>query len=93
MTLRFDGKRKPERRQDAAFGTWGVALENGKVLHADQYKKTGTIFAVQIPEDFEVETLEGVMRGKAGAYLAIGAEGEMWPIDNAIFAKTYERMK
>jgi hypothetical protein len=91
--MRLDGRRKPERRSDAAFGTWGIVLSNGKYLTAAQYKKTGTIFAIQIPEDFEVETLEGVMRGKAGSWLAVGADGEMWPIDNAIFSKTYERMK
>lgn len=91
--MKFDGRRSTNRREAAAYGTWGVRLENGKMLTPAQYKKTGTIFAVQVPEDFEVETLEGNMRGKAGAWLAIGADGEMWPIDHAIFSKTYEKMK
>jgi hypothetical protein len=45
---------------------------------------------VQINEDFEVETLEGVLKGKAGDFLMIGVEGEMYPCDANIFYKTYD---
>lgn len=41
-------------------------------------------------EDFEVKTLEGLMKGKAGDYLATGIQGEQWPIKKNIFEKTYK---
>jgi hypothetical protein len=41
-------------------------------------------------ESFIVSTLEGLMTGKAGDYLAIGAYGEMYPIDKQVFEDTYE---
>lgn len=39
---------------------------------------------------FSVETKEGIMWGKAGDFLVIGIDGEKYPVDNAIFYKTYE---
>lgn len=45
---------------------------------------------VQIHEAFEVETLEGTFRGKAGDFLMIGIEGEMYPCEEQIFYKTYD---
>jgi hypothetical protein len=44
-------------------------------------------------EDFEVETLEGVMRGKAGDYLIIGVAGEKYPCKREIFERTYEKIE
>jgi hypothetical protein len=41
-------------------------------------------------EPFTVDTLEGVQRGKAGDYLAIGLHGEMYPIDKEVFEETYD---
>ena len=48
---------------------------------------------VQINEDFEVEILEGVLKAKAGDFLMIGVEGEMYPCDASIFYKTYDIVK
>ncbi len=53
-------------------------------------KKPIPMRCCQILEDFEVETLEGTMRGKAGDWLMVGASGEMWPIKDKIFRETYE---
>ena len=54
-------------------------------------RKTQTSQAAQINfADFEVETLEGLMKGKKGDYLMRGVEGEYYPCDRAIFEKTYE---
>ena len=91
--IKLDGSRNPARRESAAYGAFWIVDSKGKVYVPSQYKKTGTIFAVRMPEDFEVVTLEGTMRGPAGAWLAIGADGEMWPIDSQIFSKTYELVK
>ena len=58
-----------------------------------EYAKKTTIRAAQIDKPFVVETLEGRMVGKAGDYLAIGANGEKYPIDKRVFEKTYEEVK
>jgi hypothetical protein len=54
-----------------------------------EYRKTATIFAVQMDRPFEVVTLEGVMQGAAGDWLAQGPAGDHWPIKDAIFKATY----
>lgn len=56
-------------------------------------KKPIPIKCIQIFEPFEVETLEGTMKGKSGDWLMMGVNGEMYPIDNAIFEKTYDLLK
>lgn len=53
-------------------------------------KKPIPVQCAQIGEPFEVETMEGVLRGKKGDWLMIGINGEMYPCDNEIFNKTYE---
>lgn len=53
-------------------------------------KKPIVINAVQIEEPFEVETLEGVMRGNPGDWLIVGVKGEMYPCKADVFAETYE---
>lgn len=56
-----------------------------------EYRKTATVFAVQMEKPFSVPTLEGTMEGEAGDYLVQAAteEGEMWPVKKAIFEGTY----
>lgn len=46
--------------------------------------------AQRMPHAFEVKTLEGTMRGKAGDWLICGVESELYPCDADIFEKTYE---
>lgn len=53
-------------------------------------KKPIPIRCIQISEPFEVETLEGLMKGKKGDWLVVGVNGEMYPIANKIFKKTYD---
>lgn len=57
---------------------------------APEYRKLTTIRALQMDQPFEVCTLEGVMQGAAGAYLAEGPLGEAYIIDEAVFNATYE---
>ena len=45
---------------------------------------------MQINEPFQVETMEGILEGKAGDYLMIGVRGEMYPCDQDIFNETYD---
>ncbi len=56
-------------------------------------KKPIAIKCVQIHEPFEVETMEGIMKGKAGDWLMVGVDGEKYACDNAIFEKTYDLCK
>jgi hypothetical protein len=53
-------------------------------------KKPIPIRCLQISEPFRVETMEGVLEGKAGDYLMIGPRGEMYPCDQEIFNETYD---
>jgi hypothetical protein len=55
-----------------------------------EYTKTAPTWAVQMTEDFEVETLEGVMQASAGDYLCRGPKGEYWPVQREIFESTYQ---
>jgi len=56
----------------------------------EAFKKPLRVRCVQINEPFSIETLEGTLKGKAGDWLMVGIEGEMWAIDNDIFKKTYD---
>lgn len=56
-------------------------------------KKPVVVHARRMPVDFEVETLEGRMEGKAGDYLICGVNGEFYPCDAEIFEKTYETVE
>ena len=53
-------------------------------------KKPISVKCIQVDEPFEVETMEGIMKGKAGDWLMIGIRGEMYPCDNENFKKTYD---
>ena len=63
---------------------WNLDFETVK-------KKAIPVEAVQIDEPFEVETIEGVMRGKPGDYLMKGVRGELYVCDRSIYNETYER--
>lgn len=84
---RFAGGKDPARRALAAAGNHPL------VGPFHEYRKTATALACRMDEPFEVETIEGVMSGKAGDYLAIGTAGEMYPIDAAVFEGSYERLR
>jgi hypothetical protein len=53
-------------------------------------KKPIPVRCIQINEPFEVETMEGVLEGKAGDYLMIGIKGEMYPCAQEVFKETYD---
>lgn len=55
-----------------------------------EYRKTKNAFACRMDAEFSVETLEGVMTGKAGDYLMMGAHGELYPCAASVFEDTYE---
>lgn len=53
-------------------------------------KKPIPIKCTQIKEPFQVETMEGLMKGKAGDWLMIGVTGELYVCDNNIFNQSYQ---
>jgi hypothetical protein len=56
-------------------------------------KKPIPVKFIQMHEPFQVETMEGMLEGKAGDYLMIGVKGEMYPIAKDVFQETYEVLK
>lgn len=53
-------------------------------------KRPIPIRCVQMQEAFEVQTMEGTLQGKAGDWLMVGIEGELYPCDSRVFEKTYK---
>lgn len=53
-------------------------------------KKPIPVRCIQLEEPFQIETMEGLMQGKAGDYLIIGIKGEMYPCDKTVFEETYD---
>jgi hypothetical protein len=87
--ITFEGRKNPHRRYEAEDRPAFLAIPE---LPDDlrEYRKTATILAVQMDKEFNVDTEEGMMHGKVGDWLALGIEGELYPIDADIFSKTYE---
>ena len=56
-------------------------------------KKPVVIQAVQMNDEFYVQTLEGDMRGNPGDWLIVGVKGELYPCENSIFQETYEEVE
>lgn len=53
-------------------------------------KRPVVVEAVQLTEQIEIETLEGIMIGRAGDWMITGVNGEQYPCKPDIFEKTYE---
>jgi PGDYG protein len=54
-------------------------------------KRPIVVHAIQIQEDFRVDSLEGdYKQGKAGDYLMTGIDGEHYICDKDIFERTYD---
>lgn len=54
-------------------------------------KRPIVVHALQINEEFRVNTLEGnYKQGKAGDYLMRGIDSELYICDGAIFERTYD---
>lgn len=59
------------------------------LIFKEAIKKPIPIKCFQINEPFEVETLEGKMKGKKGDWLMVGVNNELYPCDKNIFKKSY----
>ena len=46
--------------------------------------------AIQLNDYFQVETLEGMMKGNPGDWLIKGVKGDLYPCKPDIFIETYE---
>lgn len=77
-----------------------VFISDGKIevdpakINWGQYRKLPVVIqAVQVWQEFDVETLEGTMHGNRGDWLICGINGELYPCKPDVFAKTYEKAK
>lgn len=71
-------------------------LAKNVIAQSGEYfvKRPLVIRAVRIEEDdFSIETLEGVMRGKKGDWLIRGIKGEFYPCAHDIFLACYDEHK
>ena len=59
----------------------------------DYRKKPIVVQAVRIPYEFEVQTLEGTMKGNPNDYLIRGVKGELYPCKPDVFSETYEEVE
>ena len=67
-----------------------VTAETAKEMTGwDAYQKMTVTFAVAMEEAFEVETLEGTMKGSPGDFLCMAKTGEVWPVKRDIFLGSY----
>lgn len=64
--------------------------KNPKLDFKKAKKKPIPIKCIQIDEPFEVESMEGLVKGKKGDWLMIGVSGEKYVCDAGIFKKTYD---
>ena len=55
-------------------------------------KKPVVVMATRIEVNFEVVTLEGIMKGNPRDWLIQGIKGELYPCANDIFIETYEEV-
>lgn len=63
-------------------------------VRLEAYRKRPVVVqAARMDEDFEVETMEGTMRGNAGDWLIQGVRGEYYPCSDEVFRATYERVE
>ena len=53
-------------------------------------RKTALANVVKMNEAFQCQTMEGLVEGKPGDYLAIGVKDEVYPIAAAVFEASYE---
>jgi len=56
-------------------------------------KRPVPVLAVQVDDDFIIDTLEGTLIGKKGDYLVMGVKGELYPVKKDIFEQTYVPVK
>jgi len=57
------------------------------------FRKTALTKAIQMDNDFEVRTPEGVMKGKKGDYLCTDMKQKhRWPVKKEIFENTYQHV-
>lgn len=78
--------RRSDTQQEVPFSEINLILK--------PYRKIPVIIrACKIANAFEVETLEGIMKGNPGDYLIEGIKGELYPCKPDIFELTYEAIK
>lgn len=76
---------------DAAIFAKTYSLVDPSGAKPHLYRKTGSIFALEMDRDFLMETLEGMEHGSKGDWIAQNpVDGEQWPIAAKTFLSMYE---
>ena len=57
------------------------------------YKKVRPVYAKKMDTDFEIATIKGILKGKAGDYLCRTHLGDIYPCDKKVFEESYEEIK
>jgi len=86
---------KKKMSEERAINKFSDAWKVYRTKHDWFYcrKKPVIIMAIQMDKDFNVFTLEGIHKGKAGDYLLQGVDKEVYPCKKEIFEKTYKKIK
>lgn len=90
--LVLNGQSEQTRRDIVEVKGSALLVEQGgeaRRYEFHPYRKTALTYAARMDEPFVVDTKEGTMRGAAGDWLAVGPEGELYPIAASVFERSY----
>ena len=79
------------QNQDLQVRINGRAVDPDTLELSEYRKRPVVVKALCIDESFEVDTLEGTMKGNPGDYLIQGINREFYPCKPDIFHKTYDK--
>lgn len=67
-------------------------LETKDHVWTNVKKKPVIVSALEMTEDFDIHTLEGIISGRAGDFVIRGIKGELYPCRRDIFLASYENV-
>lgn len=73
-------------------GSREMAKRYGAELYSDSGYGYDVVEGEPDGDGYVIDTLEGELLIRIGDWIATGANGEYWPIDNEIFKKTYAEL-
>lgn len=53
--------------------------------------KGATIHAIKMKKEFQIQTIEGIMKGNKGDWLVQNPAGELYPMTHPTFIRAYEK--
>lgn len=81
---------RTDQKRRLTIGSMGVDPSD---MVWKEFRKLPVVVSVhRILVPFTVETLEGMMEGRAGDWLIKGVAGELYPCSDEAFRRTYEEV-